>query len=270
MTSTSTSRRTSPATFFTSLRTIPARRCSSRTRHPASAAAALIRCKSGEVPVETLKVGDKVRTLSGKLKPITWIGHGRRLITAATQNARPLVVCRGALGKDVPKRDLRLTRGHSLYLDGMLVPVEYLVNGSSIYWDERMREVEFYHIELKQHDVLVADGAPAESYREDGNRGLFDNPDPPRFTTAETPWFAPVVTGGPELDTLWRRLLERSGFSPPALIDDPDLHCCSTASGLTPSHTSRPSTRSKASTASASRKCRRAICASPRGILSRL
>jgi autotransporter-associated beta strand protein len=184
----------------------------------------LIRCKSGEVPVETLKVGDKVRTLSGKLKPITWIGHGRRLITAATQNARPLVVCRGALAKDVPKRDLRLTRGHSLYLDGMLVPVEYLVNGRSIYWDERMREVEFYHIELAQHDVLIADGAPAESYREDGNRGLFDNPDPPRFTTAETPWFAPVVTGGPELDALWRRLLERSGFSPPALIDDPDLH----------------------------------------------
>jgi hypothetical protein len=32
-----------------------------------------------------------------------------------------------------------------------------------------------YHVELASHDILVADGAPAESYRDDGNRWLFRN-----------------------------------------------------------------------------------------------
>src|SRR5207248_9489823 len=174
----------------------------------------MILTERGEVPVEALSLGEKVRTLTGALKPITWIGHGRRLLTNLSRDARPMIVRRDALADGVPSRDLRLTRGHSLYLDGILVPVEYLLNGHSVLWDETAREVEFYHIELREHDVLIADGAPAESYREDANRALFDNPDPPRFTTAESPWFAPVLTGGPEVDALWRRIVDRSGFRP--------------------------------------------------------
>ena len=135
-----------------------------------------------------------------------------------------MIVRRGALADGVPCRDLRPTRAHSLYLDGILVPVEYLLNGCSVLWDETAREVEFYHIELRDHAVLIADGAPAESYREDGNRTLFDNPDLPRFTTAKSRWFAPVRTGGPEVDALWRRIVDRSGLSPPPLTEDPDLH----------------------------------------------
>jgi hypothetical protein len=138
--------------------------------------------------------------------------------------ARPVIVRRDALANGVPSRDLRLTRAHSLYLDQMLVPVEYLINGFSILWDDAACEVELYHIELAEHDVLIADGAAAESYRADGNRHLFDNADDPRHTTSATPWYAPVITGGPALDDLWLRLRRRSGFVPPALIDDPDLH----------------------------------------------
>ena len=85
---------------------------------------------------------------------------------------------RGALADNVPHRDLRVTKGHSLFLDGVLIPVEFLVNHRSIQWDDRAREVSIYHIELATHDVLLADGAPAESYRDDGNRWLFRNPKP--------------------------------------------------------------------------------------------
>jgi hypothetical protein len=35
--------------------------------------------------------------------------------------------------------------------------------------------VELYHVELESHDVLITNGAPAESYRDDGNRWLFNN-----------------------------------------------------------------------------------------------
>jgi autotransporter passenger strand-loop-strand repeat protein len=177
-----------------------------------------------EVPVEDLEPGDTVVTLAGLSKPIKWIGYGRRRIGPTTQDARPVIVREGALADRVPNHDLRLTRAHSLYLEGMLVPVEFLINGKSILWDQDTSEVELYHIELDSHDVLIANGAPAESFRDDGNRHLFDNVDQPSCTAANTPWVAPVVTEGPKLDALWRRLQKRCGCTLPPLCDDPDLH----------------------------------------------
>jgi len=50
-----------------------------------------------------------------------------------------------------------------------------LVNHRSIVWDDRAGEVEIYHIELAVHHVLSANGTRAESYRDDGNRRLFQN-----------------------------------------------------------------------------------------------
>ena len=49
------------------------------------------------------------------------------------------------------------------------------MNHRSIVWDDRAQEISIYHVELLTHDVLIADGAPAESYRDDGNRWLFHN-----------------------------------------------------------------------------------------------
>jgi antigen 43 len=184
----------------------------------------LILTPGGEVPVEQLKIGDRVLTLSGEARPVTWIGSGRSLITAANEGSRPVIVRRDAIADGVPSRDLYVTGGHSLYLDGVLIPVEFLVNDHSVVRDEAARVVEFYHIELPTHDVLIADGAPAESYKEDGNRDQFHNTDRPVSATGETEWFAPVHTTGPVVDAVWRRLLGRSGFACPTLTTDPDVH----------------------------------------------
>ena len=188
-------------------------------------AGTLIRTPGGEVPVETLSVGDAVLTASGAVREITWIGEGRLLATRGRRGAAtPVIVAKDALAPNVPHRDLRVTKGHALFLDGVLIPVEFLVNHRSIRWDDRAQEVSLYHVELATHDVLVANGAPAESYRDDGNRWLFRN--------ANTGWHlpplppcAPVLTGGDAVDAAWRRLLDRSGpRNVPPLTDDPDLH----------------------------------------------
>ena len=184
----------------------------------------MILTETGQVAVEKLEIGDRVMTIAGEAKPIAWIGHGRRVLTGKNPEARPLIVRADAIAVGVPLRDLYLTRGHSLYIDGVLIPVEYLVNEHSILWDDTASEVEFYHLELQDHDVLLADGCPAESYRDDGNRHLFDNPEPPRFAAANMAHFAPVLTGGPEVDRIWKELLGRSGFVEPEATDDPDLH----------------------------------------------
>ena len=179
----------------------------------------------GEVPVERLAVGDTVLTATGAVQRIVWIGAGRVLVPRGRRSsATPVIVRKGALADDVPLSDLRITKGHSLFIDGVLIPVEHLINHHSIVWDDRTREVEVFDVELENHDVLLANGAPAESYRDDGNRWLFHGDNvgwgqPPR------PACPPVFTGGEQVDEIWRRLLNRSG-SPQDLptTDAPDLH----------------------------------------------
>jgi hypothetical protein len=87
----------------------------------------------GNVPVERLAVGDLVLTQSGAVRPIIWIGIGRVLASRERRTAAtPVIVRKGALADNVPTHDLRVTKGHSLYLDGVLIPVEELLNNRSI------------------------------------------------------------------------------------------------------------------------------------------
>jgi Hint domain len=170
---------------------------------------------SGEVPVERLAVGDMVLTADGAVRPIVWTGVGHALAVRGRRGpTTPVIVRKGALADNVPHRDLRVTKGHSLLLDGVLIPVEFLVNHRSIMWDDRAQRVTIHHIELATHDVLLANGAPAESYRDDGNRRLFQNANsgwdlPPRAPCA------PVLTGVPEVDAIgdaWR-IVPASGLA---------------------------------------------------------
>ncbi len=198
-------------------------------------AGTLIATPGGEIPVERLRVGDMVLTARGLARPVVWIGAGRVLATRGRRTAAtPVLVCKGALADNVPHHDLRVTRAHALAVDGALIPVEFLVNHRSIHWDDRAQEVALYHVELETHDVLLANGAPAESYRDDGNRWLFRNANTRWANSgwANSGWdlpphpaCAPILTGGAVVDVAWLRLLKRSGPRPGVpLTDDPDLH----------------------------------------------
>ena len=188
-------------------------------------AGTLIATPDGDVPVERLSVGDRVLTLCGEARPIVWIGTGRVMVARGRRSAAtPVIVRKGALAENVPHHDLHVTKGHSLYLDDVLIPVEFLVNHRTILWDDWAQEVTIYHVEVATHDVLLANGAPAESYRDDGNRWLFQNANA-GWTLPPQPPCAPVLTGGDLVDAIWRRLLDRSGPRKALpLIDDPDLH----------------------------------------------
>jgi hypothetical protein len=178
----------------------------------------------GEKPIERLAVGDLILTASGQVRPIVWIGTGRVLATRGQRGvATPVIVRKDALAPNVPNRDLHVTKAHAVYIDDVLIPVEFLVNHRTIVWDDRAQEVELYHVELATHDILIANGAPAESYRED-NRWMFRNARTGAGLPPHEP-FAPVLTGGPIVDAAWQRLLDRAGpRAIPALTDDPDLH----------------------------------------------
>jgi hypothetical protein len=185
----------------------------------------LIDTPDGEVQVEKLRPGDTVSTAHNGPRKVTWVGNGKVLATRGRRSAAtPVIVLKGALADNVPHEDLRVTKAHSLYIDGVLIPVEFLVNHKTILWDDRAQEVEIYHVELESHDVLIANGVPAESYRDDGNRWLFRNANEGWDLPPQEPC-APVLTGGPVVDAVWQRLLDRAGPRDlPPLTDDPDLH----------------------------------------------
>jgi hypothetical protein len=55
-----------------------------------------------------------------------------------------------------------------------LVTALELVNGATIV-QESPAEVEYWHIELDRHSVILAEGAQAETYVDTGNRSAFEN-----------------------------------------------------------------------------------------------
>ncbi|HEV2098788.1 MAG TPA: Hint domain-containing protein [Stellaceae bacterium] len=136
-----------------------------------------IRTADGEAPVEDLAIGDKVATLSGEARPVRWIGRrafdGRFI--AGNRHVLPIRIAKDALADGVPARDLWVSPGHSMYLDGVFVLAEHLMNGATIVQAEAVERVEYFHVELDTHDILFAEGAPAESYVDCDNRLRFAN-----------------------------------------------------------------------------------------------
>lgn len=130
----------------------------------------------GEVAVEDLQVGDVVATAAGGVRPVIWIGSRR--VRVATHpipaEVNPIRIRAHAFGEGLPVRDLRLSPGHAVFVDGVLVPAGHLVNGATIV-QEDVESVRYFHIELDAHDVLLAEGLACESYLDDGNREVFAN-----------------------------------------------------------------------------------------------
>jgi hypothetical protein len=189
------------------------------------AAGTRIASLGGEIAVERLRPGDLVETLEGMV-PVRWIG--RRRIDLAThplpERARPVRIAAGAFGPDaggapMPRRDILLSADHALFIEGMLVPAGSLINGTTIRPALDAETVSYFHIELDRHGVLRAEGLPAESWLDTGNRGLFDNCDEAAGLGALAPGGAPFaakVEDGAALAGLRARLAARAaclGFS---------------------------------------------------------
>jgi len=137
-----------------------------------------IQTPGGEIPVEGLRIGALVETLSGPL-PIKWIGRQRFKKDSRSWHwsVAPIRVARFALTDRYPRRDLYLSPHHSLFIDGFLIPVEWLVNGRSIAlanMDDR-KVIDYFHIELETHEVVLAEGAPAETLLVTNDREDFAN-----------------------------------------------------------------------------------------------
>jgi len=138
-----------------------------------------IRTPAGDVPVETLREGDTVTLADGSTAPVRWLGRqtvARRFADPLT--GHPVRIRAGAIAEGLPVRDLLVSPSHAILLDGALVQAGALVNGSSIVRvpaAELPETFSYYHVELEQHALLLAEGVPAESFVDHVERVAFDN-----------------------------------------------------------------------------------------------
>lgn len=128
-----------------------------------------IQIPGGEVEVEKLCEGDLVRTSSGQACAVKQIFSWR--VERGPYNSwdadiAPVKIARSALAPNVPHRDLYVSPEHAIYMDGALVSARLLVNGRSIVRCEKHEadELNYFHIELEDHQVIFAEGAPVESF----------------------------------------------------------------------------------------------------------
>jgi Hint domain len=137
-----------------------------------------IRTAEGNRKIEELAVGDLLPTMFGGSRPIQWIGHFPIKKSDPSKpwpkDARPVRIARSALAPNVPQADLYVSQAHGVFIDGVLASAGYLVNGATITLCDasELRELEFFHIKLENHDVIYAEGAPVESLLEVDDRAV--------------------------------------------------------------------------------------------------
>jgi hypothetical protein len=134
------------------------------------------------VPVEELEVSDR---LSLYVKPtsndstdlVKWVG--RQTLHPAMANLidyLPIKISSNALGLGQPFQDLSVSPDHAILFDGTLIHAKALVNGTSIVqMTEWAGNVEYFHIETENHELIYANGVPAETFIDNVSRKQFDN-----------------------------------------------------------------------------------------------
>ena len=133
----------------------------------------------GSCTVETLGIGDQVLTTEGAAVPVKWIG--RQTVSTRFGPAERLLPVRfaaGSLGDGLPETDLTVTADHGMLIDEVICHAGALVNGLTITrvpLSEMGATYTVYHIETEAHEIILANGAPAETFIDNVSRRAFDN-----------------------------------------------------------------------------------------------
>lgn len=137
----------------------------------------LIETARGARPVESLRPGDLVMTRDRGLQPIRWVGT-RRFTPAELQadpSLHPILFSKGALGANLPARDMMVSRQHAMLVKGpraelyfgedeVLVRAVHMADQHGIV-QAMVTEVTYIHLMFDHHEVIMADGLWSESFQ---------------------------------------------------------------------------------------------------------
>ena len=175
----------------------------------------------GNTAVEDLVVGNLAVITDVANSPIRWLGH--RTIDCRRHSSpaevMPIRIAAHAFAPNKPIRDLYVSPGHAICVDAygeVLIPAGSLVNGTTIVQVE-VETVTYWHVELDEHEIILAEGLPCESYLEMRNRSFFvengtvllaASPDAVVRTHAD--FCRPYYADGPLVDAVRARLGARA------------------------------------------------------------
>ena len=130
----------------------------------------LIKTIRGELPIETLRLGDLVVTRDNGPQPLIWIGQ-RRLDKKALERApclRPIRILPDLIGADAP---LIVSPQHGILLrdsnnDETLFRARHMarLRGGQARVMNGCRNVTYIHLLFEAHQIVYANGAPTESF----------------------------------------------------------------------------------------------------------
>lgn len=137
----------------------------------------LIATPKGEVPVESLKAGDRVITRDNGIQQIRWTGRkdmGWHDL-AANPHLKPVLIRQGSLGNGLPERDMMVSPNHrvlvandrtALYFDEheVLVSAKHLVSSQGISAINAVG-ASYIHFMFDRHEVVLSNGAWTESFQ---------------------------------------------------------------------------------------------------------
>lgn len=158
----------------------------------------------GEVAVENLREGDRVFTRDNGIQTLAWAGKrqlsGQELVNNPEFN--PIYIKAGALGNDVPERDMVVSPSHRMLISSsmsevlfgereVLVAAKYLTGLDGV-TQVAASSVEYIHLMFEQHEIILADGAWTESFQP-GDHSL---------NGIKSEQHSEIIALFPELDTL--------------------------------------------------------------------
>lgn len=136
----------------------------------------LIETTRGEVPVEELRAGDMVVTRDHGPQPLRWVGS--KAVDAALLQAfdkmRPVRIAAGALGNDLPRRDLYVSQQHRVLVSSkiaermfgkpeVLIAAKHLTSIAGIEIDDSEAPFAYFHLLFDRHQIVCSEGALTES-----------------------------------------------------------------------------------------------------------
>lgn len=131
----------------------------------------------GEVRVEDLKVGDRVITRDNGMQEIRWVG-ARDMTGAefeAAAHLKPVLIRQGALGNDLPERDMMVSPNHRVLIANdktalffeereVLVAAKHLTGMDGVDVVD-VSHTTYIHILFDHHEVVLSDGSWTESFQ---------------------------------------------------------------------------------------------------------
>jgi hypothetical protein len=131
----------------------------------------------GAVLVETLQVGDRVITRDNGIQRIEWVGKKRldHMQLKRLKGLRPVQIDAGALGKNVPDRNMLVSPAHRMLVVSKVAQLyfgqsEVLVAAKDMCEMPGVRVAEtpyvtYVHFLCENHELVLADGAWSESFQ---------------------------------------------------------------------------------------------------------